>query len=347
MKVMRPWSALLCVMALGACMEPQPPASARAVVLVGPDGGVDWSRYYLNEETNRILEAFAELYPDLTELSSIGTSYRGADLMSMTVTNEAAGPAIEKPALYLDGGIHAAELTGSYVALYTMAHLLNDYGRDARITELLNTRTFYIRPKFNPDGSDLVLLEDQFLRSTVKPVDDDGDGTPDNDPPEDLDGDRRILWMRVQDPDGDLRISEQDGRIMVPRQPDDEGPFYRLVREGVDGNGDGILNNDGIGGIDMNRNFPRNWEREHIQSGAGDFPLSEPETYATVEFLNAHRNVGIIVHGHTSGGFVYRLPSAMDPAEFDAADEALVIHLGNRYTELTGRPVRPDRKSVV
>lgn len=343
MKMMNRWGlvcALAAIFALAACgPDPEPPGEEW---LVGADGGVDWNRYYLNDETNRIMEAFTLLYPELTELRSIGESYLGADLMLMTVTNKATGPASEKPALYLDGNIHAQELTSSSVALYVLAHLLNNYGKDPRITELLDTRTFYIRPKFNPDGSDLVLKEDQFLRSSVRPVDENGDGIPDSDPPEDLDGDGRILSMRVPDPDGNMRISEEDPRIMLRRQPGDAGPFYRMVREGVDRNGDGIINSDGIGGLDMNRNFPRNWERWHVQSGSGDFPLSEPETYATVRFLNEHRNVGTIVHGHTSGGFVYRLPSAMDPAEFDAADEALVIHLGSYYTETTGRRVIPS-----
>ncbi|MFC1575906.1 M14 family zinc carboxypeptidase, partial [Gemmatimonadota bacterium] len=101
-------------------------------------------------------------------------------------------------------------------------------------------------------------------------------------------------------------------------------------------------NEDGFGGIDMNRNFPRNWERVHLQSGAGPFPLSEPETYATVKFLRAHPNITSIVHGHTSGGFVYRLPSASAPSLFPTDDLALIEHLGIPYTETTGRPVRPS-----
>ena len=63
---------------------------------------------------------------------------------------------------------------------------------------------------------------------------------------------------------------------------------YRVTREGIDNDGDGRFNEDGIGGIDMNRNFPRNWEREHLQGGAGEFPLSEPETYAAVRFIQDH-----------------------------------------------------------
>jgi hypothetical protein len=182
--------ALAAILRLTACGPgPEPPGGA----VRGRRRSVDWNRYYLNDETNRIMEAFTLLYPELTELRSIGQSYLGADLMLMTVTNKATGPASEKPALYLDGNIHAQELTSSSVALYVMAHLLNNYGKDPRITELLDTRTFYVRPKFNPDGSDLVLKEDQFLRSSVRPVDENGDGIPDSDPPEDLDGDGRIL----------------------------------------------------------------------------------------------------------------------------------------------------------
>jgi hypothetical protein len=102
------------------------------------------------------------------------------------------------------------------------------------------------------------------------------------------------------------------------------------------------MGEDGIGGIDMNRNFPRNWELEHLQGGAGPFPLSEPETYAAVKFLRAHPNITSIVHGHTSGGFVYRLPSASPPSLFPENDLALIQHLGEFYTESTGRPVRPS-----
>jgi hypothetical protein len=92
----------------------------------------------------------------------------------------------------------------------------------------------------------------------------------------------------------------------------------------------------------MNRNFPRNWELEYIQGGAGAFPLSEPETYATVKFIDAHPNIAGIVHGHTSGGFVYRLPSASDPTKFPAEDLKLILDLGAYYTETTGRRVQPS-----
>lgn len=315
----------------------------KAGPVMAADGSVDWNRYYTSGETNAILQAYARRYPHLTKLYSIGRTWRGADLMMMEVTNQATGPAEEKPAQYLDGGIHAGELTGSAVALYVLGHLLDNYGKDPRITRLLDTRTFYIRPKFNPDGADLALIHDQSLRSSVHPVDDDNDGTADEDPGEDLDGDGWITQMRIPDPNGNRMQDPNDPRILLPRPPGvTQGVFYRVIGEGIDNDGDGRINEDGIGGLDMNRNFPRNWEPEFRQPGAGDFPLSEPETYATVKFINEHPNIASIVHGHTSGGFVYRLPSASAPSLFNRTDLALIEELGAYYTQTTGRPVRPS-----
>ena len=319
------------------------PALPQASSLVSPDGTVDWNRFYTAAETNQILHEFHTLYPHLTELHQIGESYRGQPLMVMTITNEATGPAATKPALYVDGGIHAGELTASAVATHLIGHLLNGYGSDPRVTALLDLRAFYVRPKFNPDGSDLALIHDQSLRSTTHPVDDDEDGTADEDPAEDLDGDGWITQMRYRDDDGDWVLHPDDDRILI-RDPEGQmdGPRYSTMREGIDNDGDGATNEDGIGGIDMNRNFPRNWERVHRQPGAGDFPLSEPETRAAAEFINGHRNITGIYHGHTSGGFVYRLPSASAPSLFPQIDLSLIIHLGEEYTRSTGRPVRPS-----
>ena len=319
------------------------PAAPQSSSLVSPDGAVDWNRFYTAAETNQILREFHALHPDLTELHQVGKSYRGQPLMLITITNEATGPAAHKPALYVDGGIHAGELTGSAVATHVIGHLLNGYGRDPRITALLDVRAFYVRPKFNPDGSDLALIHDQSLRSTTHPVDDDEDGTADEDPPEDLDGDGWITQMRYGDDDGDWVLDPDDNRILV-RDPERQRPGarYSTMREGIDNDGDGAINEDGVGGIDMNRNFPRNWERVHLQGGAGDYPLSEPETRAAAAFINAHRNITGIVHGHTSGGFVYRLPSASAPSLFPPIDLSLIVHLGEEYTRSTGRPVVPS-----
>jgi murein tripeptide amidase MpaA len=309
---------------------------------------VDWNRYYSNDETNQIMRSYADRFPKLTRLYSIGKSYKGADLMLMEVTNQDTGPAEDKPALYMDGNIHSGELTGSAVTLYMIGYLLDRYGKDPEVTGLVDSRAFYLRPKFNPDGADLALLKDVSLRSTVRPWDDDNDDTADEDPAEDLNGDGLITQMRIPDPEGNMKISSEDPRLMVRRDKNETGgSAYRVVGEGVDNDHDGRLNEDGIGGIDLNRNFSRNWEPEYLQPGAGPFPLSEPETYATIKFIDGHPNIMSIVHNHTSGGFVYRLPSSSDPTQFNKDDLALIETLGAKYTEITGRPVQPSSTDPV
>ena len=183
--------------------------------LVGPDGSVDWNRYYTSAETEQILREYHDLYPELTELYSIGKSLKGRELWVMEVTAEITGQASEKPAIYIDGGIHSGEFTGSQVALYALGRLLTRYGWDPEVTDLLESFALYVRPKFNPDGADLALLHDQNLRSTVRPWDEDEDGEADEDPPEDLDGDGWITNLRILDPEGAWYAHPEDERVMV------------------------------------------------------------------------------------------------------------------------------------
>src|SRR5690606_17461322 len=117
------------------------------------------------------------------------------------------------------GNIHAGEITGCNVALYTADLLLHGYGSDNDITTLLDTRAFYIAPRVQPDGAELYLTTPITLRSSVREwpeVDDDEGLTPD-----DINGDGLVVQMRVQDPTGEWRVSEHDNRLMVKRRPDE------------------------------------------------------------------------------------------------------------------------------
>ncbi len=303
----------------------------------------NWAAFHSTADAYHLLEGWSARFPKLTKLYSIGETLRGTPLMVLEITNTETGPASEKPGYYYDGNIHAEELTGAEVALHFAWHVLTSYGSDPRITRLLDTRALYVRPKFNPDGADVALTTPHNPRSTPRPYDEDRDGLLDEDPGNDLDGDGVITQMRVRDPAGQWKISPIDPRLMERRSDGDlSGPFYALYSEGVDDDGDGALNEDGVGGIDMNRNFPRNWGLEFEQRGAGPYPLSEPETRATIEFLHSHRNVTGIFHGHTSGGFVYRLPSTTAWDDFSLADQRLIIELAGKYNETTGQPVVPS-----
>lgn len=303
----------------------------------------DWSKLHTTTAAYDLLNGWAAVYPNLTKVYSIGQTLKGTSLTVLEITNKQTGAAEDKPAYYYDGNIHAGELTGAEVALHYAWYLLTNYDKNPRIKNLVDTRTIYIRPKFNPDGADIALTTPQPLRSTPRPYDEDFDGLLDEDPGNDLNKDGIIADMRVKNPSGQWKINPKEPRLMVKREANEtEGIFYDVYDEGIDDDGDGAFNEDGVGGIDMNRNFPREWGMEFEQKGAGPFPLSEPETRATIEFLNSHRNVTGIFHGHTSAGYLFRLPSTSSWDNFGMEDQSLILELADMYATTTKQKVVPS-----
>lgn len=303
----------------------------------------NWKKYHTTADAYALLKGWSVAFPNLTNLYSIGETLKGTQLMVLEITNKQTGSAADKPAYYYDGNIHAGELTGGEVSLHFAWYILSNYDKDPRIKNLVNTHTLYIRPKFNPDGADIALTTVNHLRSTPRPYDEDMDGLLDEDPGNDLNNDNVITEMRIKNPAGRWKISKDDPRRMVKREDGEfDGEFYDIMDEGVDDDNDGLFNEDGIGGIDMNRNFPRNWGLESEQSGAGPYPLSEPETRHTIEFINGHRNITGIFHGHTAGGFVFRLPSTTSWDNFNMDDQGLIMDLSSRYEKTTGQKAIPS-----
>jgi len=294
-----------------------------------PGETLTFDRYHTAEVMYAWLERWAELYPNLVDLYQVGESFEGRPIMQVTLTNEVTGRAADKPAAYFEGGRHSGEVTSSESVLWLAQHLLSSYGTDPTITELLDTKAIHLRPQNNPDGSGLYLNTAQANRSTVRPTDNDGDGLLDEDPSEDLDGDGVIytLRWRARDKERDsasLVLDERDptGRLMK-RVAAGEGEWM-TASEGIDNDGDGQLNEDGIGGLDLHRNYPENWRpdrgldatgRGYTQSGAGPFPLSEPETRLTVIWLLEHPNVSVVNSMDTRVPMHLRPPSTSRSAE--------------------------------
>lgn len=265
------------------------------------------------EELTQLLFAYAEARPNLVSVRSIGKSYEGRDIWVLVLTNTATGADVDKPAFWLDGNIHAAELTACTTCLYYLHHLLVLYGAPnedgQQVTQLLDSRTIYMVPRLNPDGAELALADrPRHISSSTRryPFDEEPvDGLT----MEDVDGDGRILTMRVPDPHGGYKKHAGDPRLMVAREPGEfGGEYYRLMPEGFIKNHDGLtvtVNKDREG-LDLNRNFPSEWRQEFKQVGAGPYPTSEPEVRAMVDFITTHPNIGAAISYHTHSGVILR-----------------------------------------
>jgi hypothetical protein len=318
------------------------------------EGVWDFKHYHTNEEMIWWYKKWAMEYPDLVDVYVAAQSFGGRDIYQLTVTNKKTGKATDKPAMFIDGNRHSGEVTAAESAFWMLHHMLSNYGSDPEITRLLDNFTFYFRPKNNPDGSLLYLMTAQTLRSTVRPYDNDGDGLLDEDPAEDLDGDGKIRQIRIKVPkgEGSYIIDERDpkGRLMK-RVASGEGD-YNLLSEGVDNDGDGRINEDGIGGLDLHRNYPENWRpmaekektgRGFSQRGAGAYPLSEVETRSLVVFLLEHPHISVMNTMDTTVPMHLRPPST-SPSEERMYPEDLELYkyFDEKGKELSGYPRAGD-----
>ncbi|MDZ8085528.1 MAG: M14 family metallopeptidase [Nostoc sp. DedQUE12b] len=318
---------------------------------------VRFDKYYRYEDLTRILHSYAKEFPQLVHIESIGKSYEGRDIWLLTVTNFASGAHQEKPALWVDGNIHATELAPSSVCLYLLQTLVTAYGTHPEFTRCLDTRTFYICPRVNPDGAELALADKpKFIRSGTRPYPHDEEGN-DGLVMEDIDGDGRILLMRIPDANGAWKVCPTEPRLLVQREPTETGgQYYRVLPEG------NIENYDGVQiqiqrskqGLDLNRNFPFLWRQESEQSGSGSYPTSETEVRSLVQFISTHPNITGAIAFHTFSGVLIRPYTHLSDDEFPVNDLRTYQRIGAKGTELTQYPAisafhdfRYDPKDVI
>ena len=309
-------------------------------------GVMDFEHYHTYAEMVWWFKKWAAEYPDFVDLYVVAKSFGGRDIYQLTVTNKKTGKDTDKPAMFIDGNRHSGEVTAAESAFWMLHHMLTRYGSDPEITRLLDHFAFYFRPKNNPDGSLLYLETAQTLRSTVRPYDNDGDGLLDEDPAEDLDGDGKIRQMRVkvEKGKGSFVVDPRDpkGRLMIYAEKG-EGE-YKILSEGIDNDGDGRINEDGIGGLDLHRNYPENWRpmaeatgRGFTQRGAGAYPLSEVETRSLVVFVLEHPNISVMNTMDTTVPMHLRPPSTSPSEErMYPEDLALYEYFDEKVKEITG-----------
>ena len=309
------------------------------------DNEIDYGAYRTYEELQDTMTLLAETYPGLCRLYTIGQSLQGRQLWTMEITNHETGAADDKPGLWIDGNTHSGEVTGSAVCLLTIGHLLEGYGEDEFVTELLDSTAIYVLPRVNPDGAEIYLTQPYHRTGggIHNPDFEDGEGHYE----EDVDGDGAIVYMRIRDPAGDWKVSRRDPRLMLKREPEDaEGPFYKVLREGMflkykPGKEVTMAPKRFIGGT--NRNYPAYWAPGGLPlGGAGPFPLWEREPRAIADFWADHPNLSGIHTFHTSGGLILRESATRTDAWFIdqglEADIAVYRLLAEMGREQTGYP---------
>jgi hypothetical protein len=311
---------------------------------------IAFDRYHSYDQIAQYMHDIAAAYPDIVELRTLGQSGQGREMWMAIVCNQKTGPHTAKPAMWIDGAVHANEIQASEAVLYTLWYLTKAYGVNKDLTEVLDNYSFYLLPMVNPDSR--VAWFDRPAtpngpRANQRPVDNDHDGLFDEDGPDDLDGDGQITQMWKADANGRWMRDPLDPRVFKRLPADKQAPegngWTYLGEEGIDNDGDGQVNEDGPGGDDMNRNWPSDWQPNYVQFGAGEYPFSDPETRSIGMFVLNRTNIAAVQSYHNAGGMILHGPgAAYRESSYTGEDR-------NVYDEIarTGEQLLPYYKNMV
>jgi hypothetical protein len=270
-----------------------------------------WNRFHDHAAATELMKKLVAAHPELCRMRSLGDSYGGREMWVLTVTAIPEAEESKHAAFYIDGGIHANELQGPDVVLYTAWFLCEMYERNEFITNLLSERVFYMIPMVSPDSRDAHMKEPNTThspRTGQRPLDDDRDGLVDEDGPNDLDGDKSITSMRIKDPNGRWKEDPKYPGLLQRCGPEEKGTYRMLGSEGIDDDGDGRVNEDGDGSYDPNRDWAWAWQPEYVQRGAHRYPFSILENRMVADFIAAHPNIAGAQSYHNAGGMILRGP---------------------------------------
>jgi len=295
-----------------------------------------------------LLDRWATDHPEVVRKTSLGKSDEGRELWLITVGRE---PDRVRPAVWADANMHASELTGTSVVLAIAEDLIELHSDSIRkgspiealpehLRAILRAGLFYLMPRMSPDGAELVLADQRWLRS--RPSFDQASRAHPRWVSQDIDGDGRSLVMRQLHVAGDWVPLEGFPEVLRARRIDDAPPYYKLYPEGVIESFDGfnipepyyLSDND----TDLNRNFPYDWQPEPKQPGAGPFAASSPEALAVTRFAVSHPNIFAWLNLHCFGGVLIRPPGSHPDSKMDPDEMALYRQLGVWAEALTDYP---------
>ena len=293
--------------------------------------------YYSYADTVEAIQALNKAFPNLTRVDLVGKSEEDRAIYCVTVNNPETGAELDKPAVYIDGNIHGNEIQATEVCLYFLNYILTKYGENENITEVVDKNCFYVIPSVNVDGRYHFFNDPNTSssnRGLRRPKDDDRDGLVNEDFPDDLDGDGNICMMRKKDPFGQFKTDPEDPRLMIRIKPGEKGEYSLLGQEGIDNDGDGMINEDSEGYVDPNRNWGFDWMPEYVQSGAGDFPFSGKGIKAIAAFIRQRPNICMVWAFHNSGGLYLRGPS-QKKLSYPLQDIQVYDYLGKQGERIT------------
>lgn len=332
------WFALTCVLPVALRVgsqeqQPAPPAEtpAAGVPAVAALPAIE-PRYRSSADVAQWLDLLCAAAPERVQRIE-HAGLRDARLAGVQIAAPGPVPAARRPTVLLLGGLDGKSLSGSEAVLAAVREL-------AEAPNLSPALAIVAIPSASPEALDRYFERQGGDGGNARPVDDDGDGRVDEDGPQDVDGDGFVLQMLIEDPAGPW-VRCDDDRFLAPAGPGDT-PRFRLCDEGLDDDGDGLFNEDGPGGVELDRNFPLLRDGRAFEPRTGTLPLSEPAALALAEFALERRVVcALLFQGNHGGVAIPGATVALDP--WTAADRDLYERWTRQFASSSARSIEGPR----
>lgn len=133
------------------------------------DSSVHYSQHNYHQMTSFLQEQGSKC-PNITKLTTIGTSQGGKLIYSLEITED-LGPAQRKPHIGLVGSLQGTDIIGKELLLKLVEYLCNAYQqKEESITKLVQTTVLHIVPAVDVDGNEKATEGD--CNGTLEPKDD-------------------------------------------------------------------------------------------------------------------------------------------------------------------------------
>ncbi len=292
-----------------------------------PSGNTD---YRTLDDYNADMTALAKQHPGVVKKFALKRpSLDGRTVYGVEIGRDVRKPLSGQPTFVLMGVHHAREWPSGELAMEFAVDLAKGYGKNPRITSLLDRGRVVVVPVVNVDGFDLSRTDGEFV---------DLRALNESDP---LGGTTSVLATPGQ------TYKRKNCRV-VDGQDTPDGTCMLTLNS-----------NGGFGlGVDLNRNYGGFWggpgaaetlpDAQEVETGLADptyrgaGPFSEPET-KNIQDLVSSRQVTMLISNHTFSNLVLR-PNGVNPSTIgfdglpvgDAPDEKALKQLGAKMTAANG-----------
>ncbi|XP_046386124.1 carboxypeptidase D [Ischnura elegans] len=108
--------------------------------------------YHNYEAVTSLFNQLTKKYPKLAKLHSIGKSVQNRELWVLEISENVENRQLMEPMFKYVANMHGDETIGRELVIALAQYLLLNYGKDERVTKLVNTTDIFLMPSLNPDG---------------------------------------------------------------------------------------------------------------------------------------------------------------------------------------------------